>query len=183
MRRFGLFFLLSLMLISCQSSKVAIDYDTQTDFSQLQTYVWQTSNDNTDSSADTPQDPLLTERARQAISKAMPLQKSTSEETADVLLRFQLNSVTQTEEPKTRGGIGLGSAGGSTGVGISLSLPLGKEKVVKRVQLVIDFLNPDNQRLLWRGTNQINIGEDSPEEISQKINAAVSEILARYPPQ
>lgn len=181
MPRTAILFVICLILASCQSSKVAVDYDTQADFNQLQSYAW--IPEVTEGKNQQDQDPLLTERAQQAISQQMPLQKSGSAQNTDVWVRYSLTSETKTEEPKTRGGIGIGSAGGSTGVGISLSLPLGKDKVIKTVRLVIDFINPDDQQLMWRGTNHINIGEDTPEEITQKVNKAVSEILARYPPQ
>ncbi len=100
-----------------------------------------------------------------------------------MLVRYYIGSHTRSQESKSRGGIGIGSAGGSTAVGLSLSFPLGKDKVVKRAQIIVDFLDPETRKLQWRGTNLIGITDESPEAITTMVNEAVMAILERYPPE
>jgi hypothetical protein len=54
--------------------------------------------------------------------------------------------------------------------------------VVKEANLVIDLVDPTDKKLKWRGSKIIKISEESPEEITAVIDAAVAEIFGFYPP-
>jgi hypothetical protein len=50
--------------------------------------------------------------------------------------------------------------------------------------LVLDFVDPDDKHLLWRGSASADLSEiKTPEQIEKTINAAVEKILKNYPPQ
>lgn len=173
--------MLLLILAGCQSSKVTVDYDTSADFSNIKSYRWADKTSGVEQGFD----PLLAQRVQTAVRSNLSA-KGLSEASGNpnVLLRYYVGSHTETQESKTRAGIGFGSAGGSSAIGLGLSIPLGGDKVVKQAQIVVDFMNPASGKLLWRGTNRVSIGEnDSPEEITAMIDKAVAEIFAKFPPQ
>lgn len=168
-------------LSSCQSTNVVIDYDTSADFSHMQNYAWFTETSGSEQGFD----PLIAERARKAVAvqlQQLPLPLAASGVQADVLVRYYVGTYTRSQGSKSSGSIGFGSAGGSTALGLALSFPLGGDKIVKEAQIVVDFVNPSDKKLMWRGTNRIKIGDDSPEQITDKINQAVTEIFSHYPP-
>ena len=182
MMRTLLTLLFTLALGACQTSNVMVDYDTQADFSGIKTYAWL---DKT-SGAEEGYDPLLAKRVRAAVEtglKGVPLLPARNPASADILVRYYLGSYTSSKQSNSRGSIGLGSGGGHSFLGLSMSFPLGGERIVKEAQIIVDFINPADQKLRWRGTNLIEIGDDSPTAITAKINAAVAEIFARFPPE
>ena len=49
---------------------------------------------------------------------------------------------------------------------------------------VLDFVDPDNKYLIWRGSARADVtGISTPEAMEKTINAAVEKILKRFPPQ
>jgi hypothetical protein len=49
--------------------------------------------------------------------------------------------------------------------------------------LIIDILEPNGERLVWRGTGTTRLREEKdPQKRIQKINAGVEKILAQFPP-
>jgi hypothetical protein len=67
-------------------------------------------------------------------------------------------------------------------VGLSMSFPLGKDKVVQETQIMVDLLNMETEKLKWRGSKELKISAETPEEITALINSAVKEIFGFYPP-
>ncbi len=50
--------------------------------------------------------------------------------------------------------------------------------------LIIDFVDPKADQLIWRGTGQSRLSESkTPEERTENINEAVAKILAQFPPK
>ncbi|MYM64533.1 DUF4136 domain-containing protein [Pseudomaricurvus sp. HS19] len=175
--------LLSVLILvtACQSSKVVVDYDTDTDFGEFRSYSWQE-----DGEAGDEVDPLLVERVKSAIANRLAtylIAPVADSQQADMLVRYTVKNSVQTQEPKSRGGIGVGSGGGGTAFGVSLSIPLGGERTVQEVEVVIDFINPQDRKVKWRGTNRFKLQGEAPEKITEIVNKAVAEILDRYPPQ
>lgn len=172
---------LLITLAACQSSTVTVDYDTQADFSNTKRYDWAEKNSGVEEGFD----PLLAQRVKTAVERnlaAASLSPAVGSK-PDVLVRYYVGSHTEEQESKSRGSIGFGSGGGNVGVGIGLSFPLGGSKVVKQAQIMVDMLNPDSGKLVWRGTNRIKISDETPEQVTTKVNQAIAEIFKQYPPK
>ena len=170
-----------LLLSACQSSNVIIDYDTEADFGHYRYYDWLTEG----SGAEQDFDPLISQRSKNAIEaelKNAGFSPASEIHKADVLVRYYVATDTRSQKSNSSGSIGFGSGGGGTAMGLSLSFPLGGNTVVKDAQLIVDLISPDNQKLKWRGTNQLKISDESPEEITVLIDAVVAEIFSFYPP-
>ena len=173
--------LLLLGLTGCQTSNVVTDYDTAADFSQIHFYRWQEQR----SGADKDIDPLINERTIQAIKAELikeSIKRATEHNKADIVIRHYLSSQTRSQEPNSRGSIGFGSAGGNSALGVALSFPFGSDTIIKEVQIIIDLLSTEDEQLKWRGSKNLTFSDESPEQITAKINAAVAEIFSFYPP-
>jgi hypothetical protein len=50
--------------------------------------------------------------------------------------------------------------------------------------LVLDFIDPDNNHLIWRGSASTDVSEiQTSEQIEQTTSATVEKILKKFPPQ
>ncbi|WP_101758327.1 DUF4136 domain-containing protein [Oceanicoccus sp. KOV_DT_Chl] len=179
---FKLVFIGSLVILTgCQSSNVVVDYDTSADFSNLRHYQLQPQKAN-----DKDFDPLLDERTRKALQAELSkegLIEETAEQAANIIVSYHVSSQIKDKPSETGASIGLGgSSSGNTAMGLALSFPLGGDKVVKEIQIVIDMLNPSDKTLKWRATKNLTVGDESPEQITAIMNAAIEEIFTFYPP-
>lgn len=166
-------------LAGCQSSRVVTDYDQSVDFTRYQQYSWLDER----SGASDQFDPLLAKRVRDAISSELQARGfSENAAGADFLVRFFVASSAAVSEPKMRGGVGMGSFGGSVGMGVSLGFPLGGTRVKQEAEVLIDFLDPQSRELTWRGREPVTLNDD-PEETTKRIRAAVARIVAQFPPK
>lgn len=51
-------------------------------------------------------------------------------------------------------------------------------------ELVVDFVDPDDRRLIWHGSASVDLFEvRTPEQAEQTIDAAVGKILNKFPPR
>ena len=167
-----------LLLLSCQSSTVVTDYDTSIDFSNVHYYQWDKSiNSN---------DPLMSQRLLKALKKHLPLtrlKQATNNRPADLEVQANIKSIQRTQEPNSRGTIGLGGGGRNTLFGISLSVPLSSETIVKDVTITIIFKDIKTKNTLWKGDHRFTVEADKPDAINQMIDKTTEEILLQYPPK
>ncbi|ARN74215.1 DUF4136 domain-containing protein [Oceanicoccus sagamiensis] len=173
--------LIGFVLAACTPvSNVMVDYDTETDFSAFRAYDWLAA----DSKVEEGFDPLIAQRVQEALkTELFSAGFNEADSKPDVLVRYQVTTHTRQEPPKSSGSVGFGgSSGGNSAMGLSLSFPIGDKSVVKEANLVIDLVDPADKKLKWRGSKIIKISEESPEEITAVIDAAVAEIFGNYPP-
>jgi hypothetical protein len=173
--------LAALLAVGCQSKNVVTDYDTGADFSQLQRYQWQDEPNNID-----PQfQSLLSGRVKAALEQSLAAQFTPADTThqPDFLVRYFARPVQKVVDDRPKAGIGIGGFGGNVGGGISLSFPLGGNKFDQQAEIVVDFLSPADQKLLWRGSQVVALSSSQPEANTQQVQKAVDEILRQFPPQ
>jgi len=165
----------------CQSTNVKTDYDTSADFSQLHRYQIQAEANNIDAQFE----PLLDNRVKTALEDSLLSQfnPATETEKPDFLVRYYARPVKQPVDDRPQMGIGVGSYGGSIGTGISMSFPLGGSALDQQAEIVIDFLEPGSQKLLWRGSRAVALSSSQPDLNTQQVAKAVAEILREFPPR
>jgi hypothetical protein len=152
---------------------VAVDYDTQANFSRLQTYYL------LDPLASGPVAPLELKRARQAVEGQLQLRyrPAASADEADFLVRVQLQGTERVAVYEDRFGV----YGGHGPWGFGWQVPLNVRQY-RQVYLVIDALSPE-QAPLWRGSLPSRaMGARSPEEQQQRLYNEAALILNRFPP-
>jgi hypothetical protein len=165
------------VLFGCATQpNVDVDYDTTKDFSTLKTYQWMPATGNAAG------DELLVGRIRNAVDSQLQAKgHALATDNPDFLVAMQLSGRT--------------AYGGSTGVGMSVGIPVGsrgsisvgggKSKAIEKTEgtLVLDFLDAKTKSLAWRGTASGTVQPStSPEQQQQRINQVIGELLASFPP-
>ena len=164
-----------LTLVACNSTPKS-DYDLNVDFSQLKTFSQIEPAQTTD--------PLSAARIQQAIAATLIAQGfSQQNEAADFLVTYGFRVDDKPKESGFSIGLGAGSWGSSSGasIGTSVDIPVGSD-TAKIQTIQIDILDPQNQQLIWRGSEKFTF-DDGGEAKAQETTATVSKILALFPPQ
>jgi len=168
-------------LVGCATSSgnvdVTFDYDTGANFAALKSYSWMPPTGNAVG------DELLVKRIKTTVDSQLQAKGPVpAEANPDFLIGMQLS--------------GKSTYGGSTGVGVSVGIPVGRAGRVsvgggksqaiekKEGQLVLDFVDAKSKSLLWRATASGAVEPKStPEQQQQRINAVVAEMLSYFPPK
>lgn len=167
-------------------ANVETDYDVQYEFGNARYYQWAEQPDNIDEAyAALPQDNLklgLEQTLDQTLVAANAGHKP------DLLVRYYVRNVEKLVDDRPRVGIGMGGGSGGygdsySGGGISFSFPLGGDNLDRQAQLIIDFLEPGSQRLLWRGSLLTGMSSSSPQVNERQLNKAAINILKQFPPK
>jgi len=181
MRWYGLALALAVMTAGCATTPgsdvdVTFDYDTAANFDGLKSYSWMPPAGNAAS------DELLVKRIKNSLDSQLQAKgRAPAEASPDFLIGMQLSGKT--------------TYGGSTGVGVSVGIPVGRAGRVsvgggksqaiekKEGQLVLDFVDAKSKSLLWRATasGAVNPGQ-TPEQQQQRINGVIAEMLSQFPP-
>jgi hypothetical protein len=165
-----------MVLISCGSLKVSHDYDPGVDFDALKTYDWIPMEDSTDPSQ------LVVKRVVHAVNTALAAKGlELNRDDPDFMIGMQIS--------------GKSSYGGSTGVGASVGVPVGKMNVrvggsrskareKREGTLSLDFIEPQSKSIIWRGTATSTVNPNAtPQEQQALIDKAVSQMLDHFPPR
>jgi len=168
-------------LVGCATSSgnvdVTFDYDTGANFAALKSYSWMPPTGNAVG------DELLVKRIKTTVDSQLQAKGPVpAEANPDFLIGMQLS--------------GKSTYGGSTGVGVSVGIPVGragrvsvgggKSQAIEKKEgtLVLDFVDAKSKSLLWRATASGAVEpKSSPEQQQQRINAVVAEMLSYFPPK
>jgi len=181
MRWYGLALALAVITAGCATTPgsdvdVTFDYDTAANFDALKSYSWMPAAGNAAG------DELLVKRIKNSLDSQLQAKgRAPAEASPDFLIGMQLSGKT--------------TYGGSTGVGVSVGIPVGRAGRVsvgggksqaiekKEGQLVLDFVDAKSKSLLWRATasGAVNPGQ-TPEQQQQRINGVIAEMLSQFPP-
>jgi hypothetical protein len=182
-RRASLVFALIAALFACSTVQVRQDYDQTEDFSQLRTYSWlkktpeATGNLRLDN-------PLLHDRIVAAIDRSLAAKGYTRVEDVkpDFFVAYHLATQSKLDVRTIDYGssYGVWGPGGWGGVGWSETYAVPYEEGT----LAIDVIDLAKRKLVWRGIGVGRLKEQpKPEEVTQRVNSAVDEILAQFPPK
>lgn len=167
-------------LSGCSSVTVSRDYDRNIDFSALKTYAWKHA-EQPDTGNPRIDNDLIDNRIRQAIdeslaAKGFSLAKGGD---ADILVAYFIDYKQRIGGSSVSFGIGGGRHGRYGGIGYDTAINDYEEG-----HLTIDFIDPGNEKNIWRGVGKRTSYDDSsPERITKIVNKAVSRILAKFPPE
>jgi uncharacterized protein YceK len=158
------------------SSKVTYDYDTTANFSAMKTFNWMPATGNAVA------DELLVKRIKNAVDVQLQAKGHTlAADNPDFNVAMEVSGKT--------------TYGGSTGVGMSVGIPVGrgtvsvgggKSKAREKTEgtLVLDILDTKTRTLVWRATATAPVESGySPEEQQLRINEMIAEMLSQFPPK
>ena len=172
--------LLTLTLAAC-APRVSVEQDNTANFSSLHTFAWVSppigpvNNPILDSQ-------ILEERVQRAVVAdltARGYRQVASEQSPDFLVTYHTVSKQKLESSPASFSIGFG---GYYPSGFSnVLVPIGNT-VQSREQgtLMLDIINAQSKRLVWRGWTKDWISQDNYSE--QAVSKDVQQILAKFPP-
>ena len=176
MKAIKMFFVLFFMgfTVSCSTTyDVTYDYDPQANFSDLKTFDWMQVPEKAGINS------LVVQRVKNAVNaelKAKGLMMTSNN--PDFLIAEHLGKKDQVQVTDWGYGYGRrGYRGGHRGTG-GVSVYQYEEGF-----LILDFVDAKSKKLIWRGSVKAEVQNvDTPEKREKRINAAVKEILKKYPP-
>jgi hypothetical protein len=179
--RFGFLLVLGIVLAGCSTFKIADDYDPSADFASFHSYAWAPAE------SEAPKDPrvendLLEARVHESVDaelSAKGFSLATAGATPDfwvtyhAALEAKIDVTTiQQSYPYYRG---YSRWGGYS------------ETYVRQFDegtLILDVIDPETEKLIWRGSAQARVNDSStPEKRSKRVRDAVAAILERFPPE
>ncbi|UZE97076.1 DUF4136 domain-containing protein [Alkalimarinus alittae] len=174
--------LTAIALSACSSLKTNSDYDPEINFDNLKTYAWIVKQ------TDKPSyqlNSLLDGRVRASVDKQLQLKGLSKTDTndADILINYLTQIDKKVNIDTFNSSFGYSpyyGAGWRRGGSIQTHTTVNEYEVGT---LVLDIVDRQSNRLIWRGSVADTIREkNTPEERMNSINAAVIEMLKQYPP-
>jgi hypothetical protein len=168
------------LLGGCTSIQVTSDYDPAADFSRLKSFAWAPVHEQGAPDARLDNDPL-DKRVRKAIDKQLAEKgfqyvmggepdfwvtyHAGVENKVDVQTLYR-------SYPYRPGYVAWGGY---------------SETIVRDFDqgtLIVDIVSPSSSKLIWRGTAQAEVHQNSsPEKRTKLVNDAVAKILSKFPPE
>ena len=172
-------------LAGCSTVSVSNDYDPAVNFTKLKTYGWIENKQDPDEAPSIGENTLLTSRIERSVDSvlaSMGMEKVARSD-ADFLVSQHIAVQQKLQVNTTQFGYGYGYGYGAWGGPIGVSPSQTTVSQYEQGTLVIDFVQPENRNLIWRGTGQSRVRKStSPEERQKRIRTAVDEILGQFPP-
>ncbi len=172
MKLLSYFTVILFVLSSCQSVRVAADYDTSIDFSTYKTFAFHKASIDKVEISD-----LDKRRILNAIDAALSGKGLSKSQVPDLLISISTKAQEKVYVNQMSYGFGMGwnpwFYGGNT---------FNTVNSVIEGTLFIDIVDSKTQNLIWQGKGHGALSED-PHEKDLKIKEFVNRILTQYPPQ
>lgn len=191
MQRLILVPLLLVILSSCATVRVDVDYDTSADFSRLSRYAWMEDKPPVSGNALLDSNTLMHDRIRNGIDqwlKDRGYQKSDNKE-ADffVLYRMVLENKTRVTVMNPYYDYPYSWRFGYRRAFYSSFAwsyyPEERIYEYQRGTLVIDIVDAKSKKLLWRGMSYEDVSPNTTQKKKQRyVDRAIKSILSRFPP-
>lgn len=169
-----LYLLLAVMLLSsCSTTKVYMDYDAGADLSGYKSYDYYLSPDNGFNELDV-------KRLKKAFDEFLA-EKNIKQET---IPDFSINFYAETYTVESQNNIGVGVGGGNNGFGggVSGGIPINTSKDM--ISFTVEFIDALNKELFWQCIVETRIEDtNTPLERQQFMNTIVQKALEKYPPE
>ena len=180
-------------LISCSRSLVRSDYDREINFARLRTFDWKSESEYSGSNS-LAKNSLFEKRLKKAVEAELVARNlSKQANSPDFLITYSVAVENKVDVRSDRFGYGYGYRPGYYGFGYrSRYYGFGYGSgyygnggldvyQYKEATLILDFIDPASNQLLWRGV-YIDEIDDSGMITEDKINEAVEHILEKFPP-
>lgn len=178
----SLFFvvLIAGLIAGCSSVSVQQDFDTSVDFSSLKSFAWLHTEQPQIGDPRIDND-LNDKRIRSAVNSAL-LTKGVQEADraqADFMVVYYIDYKRKLSSGSVSVGVGRGSYGRYGSAGLSSGVSEYEQGL-----LTIDILDPNNEKMIWRGVGTRTISESSsPQKTVEIFNEVVDKILEKFPPK
>ncbi len=162
----------SVILASCGAS-VGVDYDTEKDFSKYITY-------NFYPELKTGLNELDENRIIKITDSLLQKKGMVKSDNPQLLINFY--SSEYVSRSRNTIGLGMGSVGRNTAVGVSTGIPVGGNEVNQ--QLTVDFIDASQDALVWQAKTEGSFKERAtPEQRENYYKKTLNNIFNKYPPR
>ena len=171
-----LFYIAALALLilgSCQSIRVAADYDTAIDFNQYKTFAFHKASIDKVEISD-----LDKRRILNAIDSTLTQKGFIKSQAPDILISIATKATEKVYVNQMNYGWGWGMGWNPYYFG---SPNFSNVSTVIEGLLFIDIIDTKTQNLIWQGKGQ-GVLSENPHEKEKRIKDFVTQILAQYPP-
>jgi len=173
MKKLILLIAISFIFVACSTLKISTDYDESFDFSKESSFVVvHKSVDGEDS--------LTIDRIRDAIEANMKQKNYTkvSKAEADLIVVFHMDVQDKSEVQTSYMSMGYGRYR----YGGSMSVPITNTYEYKEGRLVIETLNPKNEKIVWTSTATTELkNQKTPQKRTEYINDIVKKMMEKFP--
>jgi len=174
--------LLAITVAACSGIPVNQDFEQGFDFSGMETFAWQSNDDN---EWGLTSNELVDRRIRNAIVNTLTEKQFTLEDSArpDFLVSYDLAVEQRISSSNVSGGVSMGRStrGRSGSIGISTGSQI---RTYDQGTLLIDVTDAASNKLVWRGISSQALPDLSdPQGLTTQINETVEAILAQFPPE
>lgn len=166
-------FILVILLNSCSSTRVYMDYDAKADLSAYKSYDYYLIPENGFNELDV-------KRIKSAMDKYLEDKNITKETIPD----FSINFYAETYTVENQNNIGVGVGGGNNGFGggVSGGIPINTYKDM--ISFTVEFVDALTKELFWQCIVETRITETSnPIERQEFMNEIVQKAFEKYPPE
>ncbi|MCG9753701.1 DUF4136 domain-containing protein [Shewanella insulae] len=174
----------ALALSACSTLKTSSDYDPKVNFDDVKSYAWvvKKTEDTTYNL-----DGLMDQRVREAVDRELQMKgiSKVEADSADVLVNYftKVDKKINVDTFNTNFGYDPYYYGPGWGWGGSVHT----QTTVREYEvgtLVLDMIDKETGKLIWRGSVADTIREKStPEERVEVVNKALAAMMLNYPPQ
>lgn len=169
------------LIAACATSpSIDIDYDRGFSFIGLETYAWLPEAGRAQAEGG-PRNPLIEQRIVRAVDSELAARgyRQVEADEADFLVSFlggtqERMDVYRTYDYYRPYGYRWGGW---------VAVPETNVRHYTEGTLLIDVIDRESQHLVWRGTATGTVRDLDPDEMTARINEAVADILAEFPPQ
>ncbi|RZS99118.1 DUF4136 domain-containing protein [Aquimarina brevivitae] len=163
---------LTVLFVSCGSTRVVYDYDDTQDFTKYQTFGFYPD-------LATGLSELDEERLLELTKSVLQAKGFEFSENPDVYINF--NTATFKRASNNSIGVGVGSGGGAVNVGVGGAIPIGGP--VTYLELTVDLVDAKENDLKWQAIAEQKFNQGaSPNTKKQIFERLLLKIFKKYPP-
>ena len=179
-RLIGVVVVLGLAAAPAFAQRVVLDYAHDFDFKSVRTFQYV---DTTDTNI---QDSLMADRVVSAIKKELGAHGlSEVQDSADLVVTYHFS--TQDNQVFQTTSMGWGSAGmgpgwgrwGAPGMGMGMGTSTTRATTFTEGTLVIDLYDPEEKKLVWRGSGTVNL-KNKPDAQLKQVNKVLKKLGSRW---
>ena len=172
-----------ILAAGCAGQQVTTDYSPATSFSQFRTFALV-------SSPDSGAQQLLDQRVRNAVQAQLTTKGLTlaDRQNADLYVGYGMVDKTHRQVYTYNDGWGWGGGWGWRYYRWGVAWPMTVQRQVETYTdgtVVVNLIDAKTKQVVWEGevADVVNLPVDNPVRATQEVDAAVTKLFTKYPPQ
>lgn len=166
--------------LACSGPAVRFDYEKSADFTSYHTYRWLPAPGPAKAKAGPFDTGIMDTRVKRALDAELAARGYQPAEPGQAdfqVVCYAERQSSRSSQPHLGVGLGFGP------LGLGVAAPVGERKVESIGALVLEIQDGHNGQVVWKGTAESALrSSDSPEEADAAVQAALRNLLKRFPP-